>query len=453
MTDGVTRRLLEHVAQRSAGGLSAGAVDGARRVLLDHLACGVHGSQFEWTRHVEAESRDTAGARAGTVVYGSAESLPPVLAARVNGTAAHGFELDDFYQPGMVHPGSVVVPAALAVGESVEATLGDVLTAIAHGYEVVGRISAGLGLWHNSRGFHTTGVTGAFGAGVAAGVLRGFDIAQQEQVIGVAASLVSGIKAFQSGGGMIKRLHAGRAAESGLLAANLVARGFTGPVEPLAGPRGVFDVYGGDDSDPQSVLEDLDATWVVERIYFKPYSACAMTHTAIEAIQGLVTEHGISIDEVLEVRIGTCEKTFSQNTGAEIVDTMSAQYSLEYAVSVALENAGGDPASFLPEGLTAARTRRMALVTVDSRPEMQAVYPAQLGAVVDIRTARGEFHAELLESAEQSDGAGSWSLVRRKARTLLSDVLGSERADLIVAAVCDASPGTPLREVASLVAR
>ena len=169
------------------------------------------------------------------VMCGAGET--EIMAAFANGAAAHAFELDDVHEEAVNHPGAVVVPAALAVAEDLDASGLAFLEAVVIGYEAMSRAGLAVGpVSHMLAGFHPTSMSGVFGAAAAAAHLRGLDAAGLNHAFGIAASLASGTMEFASSGGMAKRIHAARAAEGGLMAASLAAEGFEGAGDGLAGP-------------------------------------------------------------------------------------------------------------------------------------------------------------------------------------------------------------------------
>lgn len=448
----ITRDLARHLVEIELAKLDEGVVDAARLSLLDHLAAGSFAARMPWTRMVfdDAVRHSIAG---DATIYGRNERLPAPMAARVNGTSGHGFELDDLYEPGLVHPGAVVIPAVLATTEVADMICGRALEGIVVGYEVLARTTAALGLWHNSHGFHATGTFGALGAAAAVARTRGVDVTTMEHALGVAASMSGGIKAFQTGGGMIKRLHAGRAAESGVTAVDLAGRGLTGPVDVYGVTRGLLDVYGGDTVDASKLIEGLGTSYAITETYFKPYASCAMTHTAIEATQSLMRQHALSPGEVAAVRVAACRRAVEQNSRLRVRDTMSAQYSIEYAVALALRLEADDPSCFLPEAVAEPdRLKLMELVDVVLDEAMEAAYPTHLGCTVTLETADGrDFEQTLLTSQQQSTPSGTKELVEHKARTLLGQVFGDERAEEIVMTVLGLSPDRPVSSLTALV--
>lgn len=341
--------LIDFLAHLSFDDLPKETVDGALAVILDHLLCADLGMTQPWVRMLEAQLRDELGewtpstSSPTATIYGAGGRVPARMAALINGTASHGLELDDIYHPGLMHPGSCVVPAAIAAssagaGSEKEGGGRELIAAVVAGYEAIRYICAAVGTAHSYRGFHSTGLIGPFGAAVAAGKLRGLDGAELGNAIGIAASFGAGIKAFQNGPGMIKRMHAGRSAESGLLAAGLAGRGFLGPRGALAGRFGFVEVWGEEsESDADRLSAGLGEGFIVEReVYIKPFSTCGAIHGALLAATDLRRELGERVGEIEKIVVGGARRVAEQNTIDPPTDPMTAQYSVQYGVALAL---------------------------------------------------------------------------------------------------------------------
>src|SRR5437899_10744647 len=174
--------------------------------------------------------------RGGTSsLFARADKVSAGDAALANGTAIHGFELDDAHVSSSHHPGAVTVPAALSVAEALGASGADVLVALAAGYEVGLRVGICAGVSHSTSGYHVTGTVGTLGAAAAAGKLLRLSPGQAAHALGIGGTQAAGL--YSAGtGAMTKRFHAGRASQSGVLAAYLARQGFTGAVDVLEGP-------------------------------------------------------------------------------------------------------------------------------------------------------------------------------------------------------------------------
>ena len=193
--------------------------------------------------------------------YVSSPTLYAPAAALATGAMAHAFESDNLTKPGAgVHPGATLLPPGLAVAQARGSSGRELITAVVAGFDVMYRIGAATKHSNERRGFHAPGTTGPFGAAVAAGVLLGLDAPRMTNALGIAGSLAGGLMEFaRSGtGAMVKRLHLGRAAESGVLVASLAADGFTGPQSVIEGEAGFLKVF----ERLQNLEDATDLGWV-----------------------------------------------------------------------------------------------------------------------------------------------------------------------------------------------
>jgi 2-methylcitrate dehydratase PrpD len=265
----------------------------------------------------------------------------------VNGTSSHAFELDDYHNA-KLHPGAVVIPAALAMAEKLDADGEKLVTAIAAGYEVMIRSSLALNpSAARLRGWHLTGVCGPFGAAAACAVLLGLDGERTAWALGLAGTQGSGLWAFNADGAMSKRLHAGKAAHSGVLAAELAALGFTGPTQIYEyADGGVLKAFS-DKSDPAPLTTDLGRIYHLDTTSIKPYSCCGSAHAYVDAALALRAKLGGPWDVKRRVRVGVAKVVDVQcGFDYEPSTVLNAQMSLRYITAAALVEGQALPPQF-----------------------------------------------------------------------------------------------------------
>jgi 2-methylcitrate dehydratase PrpD len=338
-----------------------------RCALLDTLGCGVYGFNTPWAGMLLAWAR--AGAAGDCTVWGEAKAtLRAADAALVNGTASHAFELDDYHNA-KLHPGAVVVPAAMAIAEKTGATGEQLLTAIAAGYEVMIRSSLALNpSAARLRGWHLTGICGPFGAAAACASLLRLDAEHTAWALGLAGTQGSGVWAFNADGTMSKRLHAGKAAHSGVLAAELAALGFTGPTQIYEyHDGGILKAYS-DASEPAPLTMNLGAHFHLDTTSIKPYSCCGSTHAYVDAALELRRRLGSPWNPQRRVKIGT-SKVVDVQCGFDYAPSsaLNAQMSLRYVVAAALMDGQA-----LPPQFSDARIAEPALTALAARLELEA---------------------------------------------------------------------------------
>lgn len=249
----------------------------AGQCVLDWFGCAVAGSR----EPLSGILRDEFGRPGGECsLVGAGARAEPLRAALVNGAAGHALDFDDTSNVMGGHATVPMLPAVLALAEVEGRSGADVLTAYVVGMEVQSRIGTAIGPEHYGSGWHTTSTIGVFGAAAASAWLLGLDHHGFGAAMGIAASNASGLKA--NFGTMTKPLHPGQAAERGLMAAKLAARGYTSNSDAIEGNQGLTQAAGNGALD-QDRIDRLADGWATPRTLFKHHAACHLTHAGIEA--------------------------------------------------------------------------------------------------------------------------------------------------------------------------
>ena len=385
------RDLLAFAHGLALNDLPAGVVDNAKACLLDALGCGIFGSSQIWSRLLADEMLADGTTGHGTVI-GRQKQLSAPAAALCNGTAIHGFDLDDLIAESITHPAACVIPAAIAAAEAVDASGACLLEAIVAGYEVMHRVGLALGTEPAMKGFHTTSLVAPIACAVAAGKVMSLSLDQMLSAVGLACSTSSGIKSFAAGhgGGMVKRLHLGRSAEAGVRMAQLASRGFQGPPFGLDSRFGLLEVFGGARAQADKMTRDLGQAWAINDVWFKVYPICGWIQSAVQLVVELRGGRPVAAEAVSAIEVGVSRYAVQNNGEPAPVDTMGAQYSIPYCVAVALVGDPRDPAWFRPEAVNDPIMRELAgKVTIVIDPAVDAVYPAKFGARVKLTFADG----------------------------------------------------------------
>ncbi len=366
-----TIRLAEYAAGLRYDDLPAAVVQRAKDCITDTVAVIVQGSTLPWSRIVSTYAQRIGAGGHSRILGIDGPAVQAPAAALANGTLAHAFESDNLTRPGAgVHPGATLVPSALAVAQERGSSGRALMTAIVAGFEVMYRIGHATKHSNERRGFHAPGTTGPFGAAVAAGVLLGCDVEKMANAIGIAGSLAGGLMEFaRSGtGAMVKRLHLGRAAESGVLAASLAAEGFTGPHSVIEGEAGFLKVFC-TEWDLADLTHGLTSEYMTLRLCLKRFPVHMTAQTGVQAILELQSEHGFTGAEVDRVTVAGNERMATINNIPAPTDIMMAQYSIPFCVALALFRDPRDPVSFdagaLNDPEIRGMCRRVSVVAAD----------------------------------------------------------------------------------------
>jgi 2-methylcitrate dehydratase PrpD len=320
----------------------------ARSCIADTVGCSVFGARFDWSAITAAYAR-RYGSGGRCTVFGVADAaVTAPFAAFANGASAHAFEQDSLRFPGAgVHPGATLVPAVVAACQETGADGRRALTAFVAACEVLFRIGAATHHSSEKLGFHAPGLTGPYGATIAAGIVFGLDAEALARALGIAGSLSAGLLAFTKSetGAMVKRLHMGRACEAGVMAARLAADGYSGPETILEGRFGFLETYCRD-GDATLLTSELGTQWETRRICIKRYPCHVTAQAAVQAVRELMSTHAFGGAEVAALSLECNEKIVSHHDIRAPGDVMKAQYSVPFCVALALHRDPEDPRSF-----------------------------------------------------------------------------------------------------------
>lgn len=331
---------MEHLAQFCVDtrfeDLPVALVAQAKRHILDTFGATLAGAGSD----VAKQARQVFEGETGqTLVWGTDWRVGAAQAAMLNGIAAHALELDD--TGGCDHSGAVVLPAVMAAvsmsGQTVSGR--EFITAVVIGYEIGRRVLEACGSYsaHNGAGWHSTATCGVFGAAAASARILRLDTAQTLSALGIAGSFSGGLWAFIHDGSQSKKLHSGRAAEGGLLAARFAQRGITGPTKLFENVWGGFlKTLAGDTAVPEALDADLGRVWKLARCSIKPYAACRGTHSAIDALGLLLAQLQVGVDQVENIQVSLCGFLHDMCGRQEVVSLAAAQMSVRYALAARL---------------------------------------------------------------------------------------------------------------------
>lgn len=436
--------LAEHLAEFATGprgqDLPAEVITRGAMHVLHLVAVALAGSRADSSQPMLRVIREGAG-RPEATVYGLGRITSATEAALANGTLAHALELDDDHRTGTVHPGAVVVPAALAAAEAMGASGRTLLRAVMLGYEVMCRVGEAFMGQQFYRGFHPTGTCGVFGAAVAAGIAFGLDREQLVRALGIAGTQASGLAEWRADGSWIKRLHAGRAAQSGVLAARLAREGFTGPATILEGASGFLQAFAFEGAiDAEAVTRRLGDEFRAMATAFKPYPCCRFSHGALDLALGLHRE-GVTAPDVASVHL-RIYKTNILNYVSRPPSTVDAQFCLPYLVAAAVVRGRVGLAELTEAAIRDPEILALSdRISVEEDPSFTAQYPerypTELAVVLRDRREITRFNDCPSGDPEAADYADRperlHEEVQAHVRTLLAETGYGDRAKALIA--------------------
>ncbi|RLE13124.1 hypothetical protein DRJ04_04915 [Candidatus Aerophobetes bacterium] len=430
-------------------------IERIKQNLLDSIGCGIFGTTTRPGQIAANLVMELGGE--GTCTLWSYQFKGPLLnVALALGIFIHSYDFDDTHNEAKLHPASAVVPAALCIAEELNSSGRDFLTALTAGYEVMIRTSLGAG--PNAvkmRGWHLTGVCGTLGAAAAAGKLAGLDFPSFQSALGLAGSQSAGVWAFNVEGAMSKRLHPGRAAQSGILSVLLARKGFTGPRQILEAEDGGLCRALSDEYDFRRITKDIGKVFEAEKTSIKPYPSCRSVHSSIDAVKKLKSENTINPADIETILVYN-SKVVKVQTGWEYIPStpLKAQMSMQYNVAVAFLEHDVLPDQFTEDKLKDPQIcdlARRVKVIVD--PEIDKIYPKEFPSIVEVILKNGRRLKVRVDSPKGSPkNPLSYEEVKKKFLALATKKISKKRAEQVIEVVDHLESLESIKQLTALLA-
>ena len=451
---GLSRILAELAVATESSSISTDAINAAKKTILDTLGVMIAGSKAPGVKPVVDQMCDWGGkAEASVLVHGM--RLPSPNAAFANGAMIHSLDYDDAHVASALHIMSIVLPAALAIGEKESASGRALLDSVVLGVEVATRLGRAYNrrrTGYQGRGFLPSSVVGGFGATAAAGRLFGMTVEQTVHAMGVNYAQASGNRQALFDKTLTKRLQPAFAARSAVWATVLAKSGITGPHNAIEGDAGLFRVYLNAEPPEAEELAPARRAYEIERVTVKRFSSCGAAHAVTQAALELVNQHDLKPEDIRDVEIYLGE---GPNTlvGApfEVGDNpqVNAQFSAAYGVAVALLRRCAGLSEFTDacvrkDTQVAALARRARFLThLDDPPETKPIdddWPDHVDwpHVVLVKTATGQTlqqHCTLRQVLEPSDTTFDDVIAKFRECTAFSGICSARKADGIISSV------------------
>jgi len=392
----VTREVAQFIASLQYSTIPEDVLALAKKSILDALGLALCGSAAESGKLTRAYLASLGGKPDATVI-GSTLNAPARFAAFANGVSIHADDYDDTQLAVaedrvyglLTHPTSTALAAALATAEPRAASGRDLLTAYLAGVEVECKIAEAISPRHYEDGFHSTGTCGTLGAATAAAKIAGLNLEPTLRTLGIAASEAAGLR--ENFGTMTKPFHAGRAAESGIVAADLAALGWTATDHVLEAPRGFFHAAGGG-FNPDAIHQKLGAPWAFRSpgVSIKPYPSGSLTHPGMTEMARLIRDHHIRADQIDRVDVGTNRNMPNALIHHQPTTGLQAKFSMEFCMAVLLLYGKAGLPEFTDEVPNRPEVREMiSRVHFGVHPAAEAAGYNKMTTILDVRLKDG----------------------------------------------------------------
>ena len=383
-----TAKIARFVAGARYEDLPAGAIQTAKTAIQDTAGVMLAGAKADAGAVAVRLAREEA-ARPEATVVGQGLRSSAIQAAFANGVAAHAEDFDwSFVLAGQ--PMAPIIPAVLAVAETMGASGQQLIEAFAAGFEVTASLAVAvedMGPWH------ANGLLGAFGAMAGCGKLWGLDEQQLAMAIGITASMASGLTA--NFGTMSKPLHVGLAARNGVHAAQLARAGFTANAAVLELRNGFFAAHFPGSEIDSAPFDALGREWALDQhgIRLKPYPCGGLTHSALYAVLELRRQHGIAAEDVEQVEVDVPAHTYQTIVFRVPETALQGKFSMPYLVARAIVDGTIVLGTFTEEAIRDPQVLALlAKVTMRSNPELVHSADGSRPSIVSIRLCTGLTH-------------------------------------------------------------
>ncbi|BDZ69527.1 MmgE/PrpD family protein [Methanobacterium petrolearium] len=381
-----TKKLAKFVKSTKYQNLPEEVVRQAKLCFLDFLSVTLKGSS---TKSAQIIRNITGGNGDSTIIGGDKSS--PLDASLANGVSAHCMDLDDGHRLAQLHPGACIIPAALALSETYEKSGNDFLTAIVVGYHVTIQLGMVLNPQHRDKGFHTTGTCGTIGAAAAAAKIMNLNLEGILNSLGLAGTQAAGLLESDHSGSMGKHLHAGKAAQSGVLSALIASEGFTGAHTILEGKEGFLKAMGSMETLKNANWQHTPYKYEIMGVYFKKYPVCRHMHSSIDATINIINNNNFEPVDIQDIIIETYQIAASHdNYHPETLEGIRQSLPFSIAMVIKEGNLTADDMLTLKNGSTSymnheiIETAGKVKIKIDNN--LNNLYPQKRPSKVTIKT-------------------------------------------------------------------
>jgi 2-methylcitrate dehydratase PrpD len=437
---GMTQALAGFISGQDAKKIPEDICAHARVAFMDWLGVAVAGRDEPVVERLLRYSEAMGGEEQATVI-GRGMRVSVEQAALINGAMSHALDYDDTIGSYIAHPSVALFPALLALAEHLGKSGKEFLIAYLVGFQAGAAVGRSAGLDHYNAGWHATSTVGTIASAAACAKLMDLDQEQATHALGIGATQAFGLKAVF--GTDCKPFHAGRASQSGLMAAMLAKDGFTSAPDALEGPQGFFHAFRGA-PDPEAVAR-LGEEWEVVRLAQKYHASCHATHSPIEAAREIISDKKVDVDKVksIDVRVSQLARDIAGKR--EPTTGLEAKFSITYCVANALLHEDTGMRAFSDKRANDFKVRDiMKIIEVSADPEIQS-----MAARVKVHMDDGkvfECSADVLNDVPRLDAKRM--KVRAKFRSLVEPVRGEEGAAALLERISELERIENMREFA-----
>lgn len=422
--------------------LSTAVIDRTKYLAMDFIGLAARGNSFESNKPIHQFIKNLGGKGEGVIIGNKNLHTLPQYAALANGSASHSLELDDVINEASLHPAVVVFATAFAIADKYNKSGKDVILASVIGYEIMGKIGKALNPTNvYDRGFHPTGVVGAFAAAATASKLMGLTSEQTTNAFGIVGSQAAASMEFLNTGSWTKRLHPGWASHNGIIAAELAKEGFTGPNSIIEGNKGFANAYSYDAKLNEINLDYSNEDNYILKSSIKPHACCRYKQGPLDLVLSIVNEHDLSPSDINKINVYLVQTALPivaepQAEKRNPSSSVDAQFSMHFGAAVAvlyrktLLEQYEDHITQLPEVKDL-----MNKVVCFRDEELEKDFPKKWPARVVIETSKGTFSKEIEYPKGEPENPLSWEEMIEKFKYVSSPIYDTYEQEKLIKSI------------------
>lgn len=400
--DSLSSKYADFIYRTTYDGLPFKVVKQAKQQLLDLVGVSLAGYVLLDFPRTMVEYLSSLGGSQEATIFTTKSKFPAINAALANGICAHALDMDDGHRFAALHPGAVIIPAAIAAAEMSKASTKELIAGIVVGYEIMIRIGMSVNPSSLRRGFHTTGTVGVFGAAAASANILKLSYEQVVGTLGLAGMQGAGLLQVNHDtyGSQVKPLTPGKAAMSGLLSSVLAHKGYSGPVKIFEGEDGFLNAMA-DEVQEEVLTAGLGENFEINNVYNKRYAACRHAHASMDAAAAAWGQHQLDYSCVNKISVRTYSAAV-RLAGIQNPSTPSAaRFSIPFSIALLLKEKDAGASKYSDENVNNEEiqnlARKVELLVDDG---WERLYPEKRGATAVIIDNRGKEYSAEVELAK-----------------------------------------------------
>ncbi len=420
------------------GHLKPEVIEQVKKLILDLIGVSFAGYQSMEFPRLVVQYMESLGGTPEATLFQTKKKVPAVNAVFANASCAHAIDMDDGHRFGALHPGTVIIPTALAAAELSNAGTRDFLAGVVAGYEIMIRIGAAINPSSLNRGFHATGITGTFGAAAAAAKIMKLSRDEAVGALGMAGLQSSGVLQINHDpeGAKVKPINPARAATAGLFSCIMAKRGARGPLHIFEGEDGFLKAFT-DDVKKDLLTQDLGKRFEICNAYIKFYAACRHVHACVDAALAALQQNPVDAAQIKRINIETYPAAIRLAGIREVTTPSAARFSIPFSIALALVKGRAGAEEYSEENIENDEIQSLSKrVEFRVGETWEKLYPNKRGATVQIITKdEKEVCAEVELARGEPENPASWEEICNKFQVNATSLISEKEAKTLADAI------------------